>query len=144
MLIGLAGLILQALLQDADTVARLLPGFLCFGISLALVYAPMSTAAMAAMPPERRDRLGRARDGPGDRRGAAAGAVERCLSGLVPGEHPSPTELAEAVTAALVPAIVVVAIAAALTWLLVRAPGEPRSPGPDELEHHQHHRRFHL
>ena len=32
------------------TTCALLPGFLCFGVSLALVYAPMSTAAMAAMP----------------------------------------------------------------------------------------------
>ena len=28
----------------------LLPGYLFFGVALALVYAPMSTAAMAAMP----------------------------------------------------------------------------------------------
>ena len=50
MLIGLAGLILQSAAEDTTTYGRLLPGFLCFGVALALVYAPMSTAAMAAMP----------------------------------------------------------------------------------------------
>ena len=40
--------------DDADRrderLRTLLPGFLLFGIALGLVYAPMSTAAMAAMP----------------------------------------------------------------------------------------------
>ena len=50
MVIGLAGLALMALAQDSGSFGALLPGYLLFGISLALVYAPMSTAAMAAMP----------------------------------------------------------------------------------------------
>ena len=50
MVLALAGLCLQALLIESDDVVSLLPGFLCFGVALALVYAPMSTAAMAAMP----------------------------------------------------------------------------------------------
>jgi EmrB/QacA subfamily drug resistance transporter len=50
MLVGLAGLILQSATEDSTSYGRLLPGFLCFGVALALVYAPMSTAAMAAMP----------------------------------------------------------------------------------------------
>ena len=41
---------LQAVAEDSGDYLALLPGFLCFGLSLALVYAPMSTAAMAAMP----------------------------------------------------------------------------------------------
>ena len=50
MLFGIAGLVLQALAEDSASYLALLPGFLCFGIALALVYAPMSVAAMAAMP----------------------------------------------------------------------------------------------
>ena len=50
MVLALSGLCLQALLIESDDVLSLLPGFLCFGVALALVYAPMSTAAMAAMP----------------------------------------------------------------------------------------------
>jgi MFS family permease len=33
---------------------------------------------------------------------------------------------------------------AILTWLLVRAPATPTTPPPGALEHHRHHRRFHL
>ena len=50
MLFGLAGMVLQALAETNGSYAAMIPGFACFGISLALVYAPMSTAAMAAMP----------------------------------------------------------------------------------------------
>ena len=53
-------------------------------------------------------------------------------------------QLADAVAAALVPAIVIVAIATVLTWLLVRSPTPPAAPEAHELVHHQHHRRFHL
>jgi len=144
MLIGLLGLVLMALLQDSSAVGRLMPGFLCFGISLALVYAPMSTAAMAAMPP---DKCGIA-SGVLAMVRVMAGALLLALSsaayqGTLP-SRPDSAELADAVSAALVPAIVVVAIATVLTWWLVRSPRPPVSPGPDQLEHHQHHRRFHL
>ena len=49
----------------------LLVGYLLFGIALGLVYAPMSTAAMAAMP--------------GDKVGIASGvlAMDRVLAGAV-------------------------------------------------------------
>jgi hypothetical protein len=44
----------------------------------------------------------------------------------------------------MIPAVIVVAIGAVLTWLLVRAPATPVTPPESELHHHQHHRRFHL
>jgi EmrB/QacA subfamily drug resistance transporter len=160
MLCGVAGLVLQARVDADSDYVSLLPGFLLFGISLALVYAPMSTAAMAAMP--------RAKAG------IASGvlAMNRCLAGalllaisgaLFQGSLPDaaepvasagPRAFTEALSDALLAPIVVVALGALITWLLVRDPateavGAPRGPAEAvsataELQHHQHHRRFHL
>jgi MFS family permease len=145
MTIALLGLVLIAVLQDSTRVGALLPGFLCFGIALALVYAPMSTAAMAAMPT--------------DKAGIAAGALamdrvfagtlvlavsSAVFAGALAGELGSRT-LGEAVGRAMWPSIVLVALTTVLTWLLVRAPaGTPREPDPELAVHQQHHRRFHL
>ena len=150
MAIGLVGLVVMA--DIPGLVGRspaCFPAYLCFGISLALVYAPMSTAAMAAMPPSKA--------------GIASGvlAMDRVFAGalllaisaavfqatLPAGglEDGSQARLAASVADALWPAIVVVALATFLTWLLVRSPDRAApSPEPAELVHHQHHRRFHL
>jgi EmrB/QacA subfamily drug resistance transporter len=160
MLCGVAGLVLQARVDADSDYVSLLPGFLLFGIALALVYAPMSTAAMAAMP--------RAKAG------IASGvlAMNRCLAGalllaisgaLFQGSLPDATKTAtsagpraftDALSDALLAPIVVVAVGALITWLLVRDPrleaaraaGEPAVAvsATAELQHHQHHRRFHL
>ncbi len=147
MALGVAGVALQAVAQDSGDYLALLPGFLCFGLSLALVYAPMSTAAMAAMP--------------GSKAGIASGvlAMTRVLAGAVllamsgavfqaalpdPSHgHVGESGYADAVARALIPGIAILIIGTALTWLLVRGPAEPVEP-PEELAHHQHHRRFHL
>ena len=136
MAIGLAGVILTAAQQDTGTYAALILGFLCFGIALALVYAPMSTAAMASMP--------------ADKAGIASGvlAMNRCMagalllavSGAVFQSHGG--GFGAAAGAALIPAAIVVAIGTVLTWALVRTP--TRAGAPIEAEHLQHHRRFHL
>jgi EmrB/QacA subfamily drug resistance transporter len=147
MLIGLLGLVLQAALEDTTVYGRLLPGFLCFGVALALVYAPMSTAAMAAMP--------------ASKAGVASGvlAMNRVLAGALllavagavfqsvlpdAGAAVSSSEYAQAVSRALWPAIAVQAAGTILTWLLVRAPSEPPKPPTDLAQYHQHHRRFHF
>jgi EmrB/QacA subfamily drug resistance transporter len=134
MLFGLVGLVLIAVRQDSSDIAGLLPGYLCFGIALALVYAPMSTAAMAAMPPEKA--------------GIASGvlAMDRVFAGaLILAISGAVFQANNSVADAMWPAIGVLAIAAALTWALVRSPDRgAEGPGPDELVHHQHHRRFHL
>jgi EmrB/QacA subfamily drug resistance transporter len=156
MLCGVAGLVLQARVDADSDYASLLPGFLLFGVALALVYAPMSTAAMAAMP--------RAKAG------IASGvlAMNRCLAGalllaisgaLFQGSLPDATEGAalagpraftEALSDALLAPIVVVAVGALITWLLVRDPRPDAARAAEavsataELQHHQHHRRFHL
>ena len=49
---GVAGLLLLTRIA-ADSPWLVLGGYLLFGIALGLVYAPMSTAAMAAMPAEK-------------------------------------------------------------------------------------------
>jgi MFS family permease len=146
MLIGLLGLVLQAALEDTTAYGRLLPGFLCFGVALALVYAPMSTAAMAAMPDAKA--------------GIASGvlAMNRVLAGslllaaagsVFQSAVPEPTgesagAYADAVSHALVPAILVMAIGTAMTWLLVRAPSSQAEPATANAQYRQHHRRFHL
>jgi hypothetical protein len=50
MLFGVAGLVVQAQVDATSGYELLLVGYLLFGIALGLVYAPMSVAAMAAMP----------------------------------------------------------------------------------------------
>jgi MFS family permease len=159
MLCGVAGLVLQARVDADSDYASLLPGFLLFGVSLALVYAPMSTAAMAAMPR--------------DKAGIASGvlAMNRCLAGalllaisgaLFQGSLPDATEAAasagpraftDALSDALLAPIAVVALGALITWLLVRDPRleAARAEAPAEsvlatadLKHHLHQRRFHL
>ena len=147
MLFGLAGIVLQALTVTNGSYAAMIPGFACFGIALALVYAPMSTAAMAAMP--------------GSKCGIASGvlAMTRVLAGAVllaisgalfQADLPSHIHgaageagYADAVARALIPSAVVLLVGTALTWLWVRGPSRQGDP-PGDLAHHQHHRRFHL
>jgi EmrB/QacA subfamily drug resistance transporter len=47
------GLLVLTQVGESSPYALILAGYLPFGIALGLVYAPMSTAAMAAMPPEK-------------------------------------------------------------------------------------------
>jgi MFS family permease len=125
----------------------LLIGYLLFGVALGLVYAPMSTAAMAAMP--------------GEKVGIAAGvlAMDRVLAGAVAlaGSGAIFHSLldshgfADSVADSTWLLVALVAAGTALTWAFVR---DPDHPGPDpavagdppsgELPHHRHHRRFHL
>jgi len=147
MLCALAGLLILTQITKTSGYELVLPGYLLFGIALGFVYAPMSTAAMAAMPREKS--------------GIASGvlAMNRVLAGAV----------ALAVTGAvfqdLLPAhgfaisladsnwvlVGLVAVCTALTWMFVRsAPSKaddarlPATADAETLRHHQHHRRFHL
>jgi EmrB/QacA subfamily drug resistance transporter len=145
---GTAGLVVLTQIGPDSAYALLLAGYLPFGIALGLVYAPMSTAAMAAMPAEKV--------------GIASGvlAMDRVMAGTI----------GLAVTGAVFAALkaggdgfstaiggstwVLVglcAVGAALTWMFVRDP-EHRGPDPavagepppEQLHHHSHHRRMHL
>ncbi len=146
MLIGLLGLVLQVLGQGLGSYVDVVPGYLCFGISLALVYAPMSTAAMESMP---RSKAGIA-SGVLAMVRVLAGAVFLAISSAIfqsalPATGGTKTvEYADAIADALWAPIAIMAVGTALTWLLVRSPATPEPPPPEQLHHHQHHRRFHL
>src|SRR3954447_17711364 len=137
MVCGLGGLLVLTRLQADSSYLLLLVGYLLFGIALGLVYAPMSTAAMAAMP--------------GEKVGIASGvlAMDRVLAGAVAlaatgaafhallGDGHS---FASAVAGSTWVAVALCTLGTALTWAYVRDPGEPAT----EDQHHMHHRRFHL
>jgi len=53
MVLGVLGLTALTQTGPHSSYALLLAGYLPFGIALGLVYAPMSTAAMAVMPAEK-------------------------------------------------------------------------------------------
>jgi EmrB/QacA subfamily drug resistance transporter len=134
---GLAGLLVLARLQGDSPYLLLLVGYLLFGIALGLVYAPMSTAAMAAMP--------------ADKAGIASGvlAMDRVLAGAVAlaatgavfhallGDGHS---FAASVAGSTWVVVALTAVGTALTWAYVR---DPDAPTPQD-QHHMHHRRFHL
>ncbi len=148
MAVGLAGLVVLTRIGGDTPYGVLLVGYLLFGVSLGLVYAPMSTAAMAAMP--------------GDKVGIASGvlSMDRCVSGavalagsgaifhaLVGSGHSFAGSLAGS-TWLLVGML---ALGTILTWAFVRGPAEAGpdhsvagEPAPEALQHHLHHRRFHL
>jgi len=71
MALGLVGLIVLTQIDSTTSYGVLLVGYLLFGLAMGLVYAPMSTAAMAAMP--------------GDKVGIASGvlSMDRCVAGAV-------------------------------------------------------------
>jgi EmrB/QacA subfamily drug resistance transporter len=147
MLCGLGGVLFLTQIDEGSGYGLVLPGYLLFGVALGLVYAPMSSAAMAAMPSEKTgiasgvlamDRV-------------LAGAVGLALTGAIfqsllgPDSFPVALGHSNWVLAGLLAAGTV------LTWLFVRSapaegpdPAVAGSPSPDQLAHHQHHRRFHL
>ena len=147
MLCGVAGLLFLTQIDADSGYLLVLPGFVLFGVALGLVYAPMSSAAMAAMPPEKT----------GIASGALAmdrvlaGAVALALTGAVFQSLRAHDGFAVALGRSNWVLVGLVASGAVLTWLFVRsAPASPAnqavagSPRPADLQHHQHHRRFHL
>src|SRR4051794_13128768 len=144
MLSAVAGLVVLTRITDSSGYGLLLPGYLLFGVALGLVYAPMSSAAMAAMPPEKTGIasgvLAMDRVLAGALGLAVTGAVFQSLSG-----HQSfPLALAHS-TWVLVGLL---AVGTLLTWLFVRSADTPAadpavagSPSPKDLRHHLHHRR---
>ena len=145
---GAVGLCLLTQIDADSDFAALLPGYALFGIALGLVYAPMSTAAMGAMP--------------SDKAGIAAGvlAMNRVMAGAIglavvgavfqslrsdsiaAGESEQ-VAFADALADSTWILAALVALGALVTWTLLRPQPEPGDE-PAELEHHQHHRRFHL
>jgi EmrB/QacA subfamily drug resistance transporter len=138
MLCGTVGLLVLTRIESDSPYVLLLAGYLLFGIALGLVYAPMSTAAMAAMP--------------GEKVGIASGvlAMDRVLAGAVAlaatgavfhallGDDRS---FAAAIADSTWVVVALCALGAALTWAYVRDPGDASEGEP---QHRMHHKRFHL
>jgi EmrB/QacA subfamily drug resistance transporter len=148
MVCGVAGLLLLTRVGATSGFGLTLAAYLLFGIALGLVYAPMSTAAMAAMP--------------GEKVGIAAGvlAMDRVLAGAVSlaatgavfhALQSGGDSFAAAIAGSTWFAAALCVAGAGLCWAFVR---DPQPPGPDPavagdpppaaLRHHWHHRRFHL
>ena len=135
MALGTLGLIALTRIDAGSSYALLLAGYLPFGVALGLVYAPMSTAAMAAMPAEKV--------------GIASGvlAMDRVMAGTIAlavtgavfhallGDNGS---FADSVAGSTWVLVALCAAGAILTWAFVRDSGRP-APAP-----HRHHRHFHL
>ncbi|MET0207620.1 MAG: MFS transporter [Burkholderiaceae bacterium] len=138
MLCGTAGLLVLTRIDADSPYGLLLAGYLLFGIALGLVYAPMSTAAMAAMP---REKVGIA-SGVLAMDRVLAGAVALAATGaafhaLLGDGH----SFAASVAGSTWVAVVLCALGTALTWSYVRDTGDSSSGEP---QHRMHHRRFHL
>jgi MFS family permease len=147
MALGVAGLLVLTRVGASSPYALLLAGYLLFGVALGLVYAPMSTAAMAAMPGEKvgiaSGVLAMDRVFAGAVSLAATGAVFHALLG-------GGRSFAASIAGSTWVVVALSAAGAALTWAFVRDPGErgqaavAGQPPPERLHHHAHHRRFHL
>jgi len=145
---GVVGLVLLTRVGSDSPFALVLAGYLVFGVALGLVYAPMSTAAMAAMP--------------ADKVGIAAGvlAMDRVLAGAVSlaatgavfhALQSGGDSFAAALAGSTWFPAALCALGAVLTWVFVRDaeppgpdPAVAGDPPPEALRHHRHHRRFHL
>jgi EmrB/QacA subfamily drug resistance transporter len=140
MLCAVAGLLVLTQVGADCSYLRSLVGYLLFGIAIGLVYAPMSTAAMAAMPAEKA--------------GIASGvlAMDRIVAGSLAlattgaafhALQASGDSLAESIAGSTWVSVALCALGAVLTWAFVRDPEEPVGE-TKQLHHHMHHRRFHL
>jgi EmrB/QacA subfamily drug resistance transporter len=148
---GTVGLALQARVNATSGYGTLLPGYLLFGIALGLVYAPMSNAAMAAMP---RAKAGIA-SGVLAMDRVLAGALTVAVGGAIfagvksSSSGRGPATFTAGLSAATWFLVGLMALGTVLTWIYVRSaprPEAPRAAASPAGDHpqHLHHRRFHL
>jgi EmrB/QacA subfamily drug resistance transporter len=145
MAMGTAGLFVLTRVDASSPYVLLLLGYLLFGLALGFVYAPMSTAAMAAMP--------------GEKAGIASGvlAMDRVLAGAVALAAVGAvfhaligggSSFADAVAGSTWVVVALCLLGTALTWNFVRDPGigGGAAAEPDAAGSHRHlrHRHFHL
>jgi EmrB/QacA subfamily drug resistance transporter len=145
---AVVGLAILTQISAASPYPVLIAGYLLFGVALGLVYAPMSTAAMAVIP--------------ADKVGIASGvlAMDRVMAGAIAlaatgavfhALEDGGSSFSAALGGSTWIPVALCAVGTVLTWAFVR---DVDPPGPDpavagdpalgELQHHQHHRRFHL
>jgi EmrB/QacA subfamily drug resistance transporter len=151
MVCGAVGLALLTQIDANSSYGALLPGYLLFGIALGLVYAPMSTAAMLAMPREKAGIaagvLAMVRVTAGALALAVVASVFQGIQSDQLEQHPGDTGGAFATALADSTWVLVglVAIGAVLTWALVRRSGGEEHPAPEEHPAHRLERhRLHL
>src|SRR6478609_3978497 len=148
MAFGTAGLVVLTRIDAGSSYAMVLVGYLLFGIAIGLVYAPMSTAAMAAMPAEKvgiaSGVLAMDRIVAGSLALAATGAAFHAL-------RAGGDSFTDAIAGSTWVAVALCVAGGVLTWAFVRDPERPGpdpavagTPEPSALRHHAHHRRFHL
>jgi EmrB/QacA subfamily drug resistance transporter len=151
MVCGAVGLALLTQIDASSSYGALLPGYLLFGIALGLVYAPMSTAAMLAMPREKAGIaagvLAMVRVTAGALALAIAASVFQSIQSDQLDQHPG--DAAGAFATALADStwvlVGLVALGAVATWALVRRAGGDEHPAPEEHPHHRLERhRLHL
>ncbi len=150
MVCGAVGLAFLTQIDASSSYGALMPGYLLFGISLGLVYAPMSTAAMLAMPRAKAGIaagvLAMVRVTAGAVALAVVSAVFQSVQNDQLQEHPG--DAAGAFASALADStwvlVGLVAVGAVLTWALVRRTGGDE-PAPEEHpEHRLERHRLHL
>jgi EmrB/QacA subfamily drug resistance transporter len=144
MALGTAGLVVLAQVDASSGYGLLFAGYMLFGISLGCVYAPMSSAAMTAMPEAKAGIaagvLAMNRVLAGAITLAAAGAVFQAV--LDDDRHAGraePAAFASALSASMWLLVGLCAVGTVLTWAFVRA-----SDGTVVAPEHQAHRHFHL
>jgi EmrB/QacA subfamily drug resistance transporter len=144
MTLGTAGLVVLAQVDASSGYELLFPGYLLFGISLGCVYAPMSTAAMTAMPQAKASIaagvLAMNRVMAGAITLAAAGAVfQAVLDDDLHADRAEPAAFASALSDSMWLLVGLCAVGTVLTWAFVRA-SDHTAVAPE----HQAHRHFHL
>ena len=136
MLCGVAGLLVLTQIAPDSSYALILCGYLLFGVAIGLVYAPMSTAAMAAMSAEKvgiaSGVLAMDRIVAGSLALAATGAAFHALQA-------SGDSFTASIAGSTWVSVVLCALGTVLTWAFVRDSGAP-PPEP----HSARHRHFHL
>ena len=142
MVCGAVGLAFLTQIDASSSYGALLPGYLLFGISLGLVYAPMSTAAMLAMPRAKAGIasgvLAMVRVTSGAVSLAVVAAVFQSVQDHQLEAHPGDADgaFASALADSTWVLVGLVAVGAVFTWALVRRSGGDE-PAPEEHPEHK-------
>ncbi len=143
MALGTAGLVVLAQVNASSGYELLFPGYLLFGISLGCVYAPMSTAAMTAMPQAKAGIaagvLAMNRVLAGAIALAAAGALfQAVLDDDLHAGRVEPAAFASALSASMWLLVGLCAVGTVLTWAFVRASEDGAIAPEHQARHHFH------